>query len=265
MASQNIRFNVGYPSSLVEADTPTKRTADGAQDSSLADGITNRSQGAFSTLRVMQQAPHPHEATMTSATLAASRFDAIAIACLRSRDRELAVETLLRHRQQQLQNEVALTRMFHMQQRLSPLEGLLPLVRRTELTPPSFLALMLGRGTEPAPRDVSQILDTMSESFPVKLYRLIRRAEANNQDHIISFIPDGSAFWILDPKALIDELSPQYFRLRSLASFRRQLYMYGFIKHRLGGKKGYHHEHFHRDRPEFLQLIHRCPQKSSEN
>lgn len=108
----------------------------------------------------------------------------------------------------------------------------------------------------PMPRHPS-ILDRMPETFPVKLYRLITEAEASGEEGTIRFTPDGKAFLIIDCDSLINKLAPRYFRLRSLASFRRQLYLYGFVKFEYQGLKGYRHDNFCRDRPQLLCLIRR--------
>lgn len=100
-------------------------------------------------------------------------------------------------------------------------------------------------------------LDSMGDNFPVKLYRLIMDAEENQRDDVICFNGKGDAFLILNREALVEELVPRYFRLKSLASFRRQLYLYGFVKHREGRQKGYKHEFFRRGRPQALCLVRR--------
>ena len=93
--------------------------------------------------------------------------------------------------------------------------------------------------------------------FPHLLHQLLHAVRENGQDHIIRFSEEGDAFWILDREAFLKEVSPNYFQFRSMASFRRQLCIYGFVRYEVGGRAGYRHEVFHRDHPERLPLIRR--------
>lgn len=94
-------------------------------------------------------------------------------------------------------------------------------------------------------------------AFPEILHRVLVEAEDKCHDHIISFNTTGDALLILDRTALIDELAPKYFRFRSMASFRRQLCLYGFVRFDFGERSGYRHEFFRRDRPDLLSSIQR--------
>ena len=100
-------------------------------------------------------------------------------------------------------------------------------------------------------------LASMTQKFPVKLYRLILEAQEYHHGEIIIFSPTGEGFLMLDRDAFMSLLAPRYFRLHSIASFRRQLYLYGFVKCAHQGRKGYTHPGFRRDRPDLLCTIRR--------
>jgi len=96
------------------------------------------------------------------------------------------------------------------------------------------------------------------ESFPEKLYRMLEETEREGNDHIVSFIPDGSAVEIHQPIAFEKTIIPKYFRHKQLESFRRQFSMYGFQRPKNGPHRGaYHHQLFIRGRPELLKQIRR--------
>lgn len=89
------------------------------------------------------------------------------------------------------------------------------------------------------------------ESFPEKLYRMLEEVELAGKDDIVSFTADGRAFEIHRPDAFEEELIPHYFRHKNMASFRRQLSMYGFKKIKDGGPAhgGYAHTMFVKGNP----------------
>lgn len=96
------------------------------------------------------------------------------------------------------------------------------------------------------------------ESFPQKLYRMLEDVEEQGKDDIVSFIADGTAFEIHRPDAFEEEVISRFFRHKSLASFRRQLSMYGFKKARGGPTQGgYRHEKFVRGKPELCKEMKR--------
>ena len=64
------------------------------------------------------------------------------------------------------------------------------------------------------------------QAFPVKLYRMLERAERNGQEDIISFIDDGKAFAIHKPRAFETDIMPSYFNSHRMSSFQRQLNIY---------------------------------------
>ena len=96
------------------------------------------------------------------------------------------------------------------------------------------------------------------ESFPEKLYRLLHESAVSGKSTIVSWTPCGKAFEIHELEAFEKEIIPNYFRHRHIASFRRQLSMYGFRRAMVDdGYSGFAHEIFHRDHPEQCATIKR--------
>lgn len=108
-----------------------------------------------------------------------------------------------------------------------------------------------------------------SSPFPVKLHRLLERVEQdydyNEQGEqtergihrsVISWQPHGRCFIIHKPYEFVTKLLPRYMNLNKLASFQRQLNLYGFTRITRGADKGgYYHEYFLKERgPLALQI-----------
>jgi len=84
----------------------------------------------------------------------------------------------------------------------------------------------------------------VTELFPEKLHRIIRDAEANGRDDVVSFLPHGRAFRVHDMHRFSDEFLAGYFSDDyRWSSFTRQLQLYGFIRI-LSGRDtdAYYHE-----------------------
>lgn len=87
------------------------------------------------------------------------------------------------------------------------------------------------------------------EQFPLKLHRLLDIVKNNGFDGIISWQIHGRAFKIHKAIEFTHAIMPFYFRQTKLASFRRQLNIYGFLRITQGIDKGaYYHEYFLRGR-----------------
>jgi HSF-type DNA-binding len=69
-----------------------------------------------------------------------------------------------------------------------------------------------------------------SASFPIILHRLLLDMETKEEYcNIAEFLPDGQSFIIKDPKLFEQNIMPIYFpRMKSFASFQKQLNLYGF-------------------------------------
>ena len=103
-------------------------------------------------------------------------------------------------------------------------------------------------------------------TFPQKLHQLLLEAESRGQSDIVSFICDGEAFCIHDEDAFLEDIVPQYFKLSNIKSFKRQLYLYGFINLRAPDTASiaFSHPQFSRDHPEYLSTIRRTYDKQPQ-
>jgi hypothetical protein len=99
------------------------------------------------------------------------------------------------------------------------------------------------------PEDVT----SLSESFPVKLHRLLLDLEMQDGGtDIASFLPNGIAFAVHDPERFETEIMRKYFpRMNRFASFQRQLNLYDYRRITDGPARGayYHPSLFNRDFP----------------
>lgn len=87
--------------------------------------------------------------------------------------------------------------------------------------------------------------------FPVKLHIMLEEIEKEGYSDIIAWQPHGRCFIIHDPERLRIEVLPRFFpTLSKLASFQRQLNLYGFVRLTRQGsdRGGYYHEKFLRYR-----------------
>ncbi len=66
--------------------------------------------------------------------------------------------------------------------------------------------------------------------FPVVLYTLLSEASLFGFSDIISWQPHGRSFLIHRSKEFVRDIVPKYFKHSKLASFQRQLSLYGFTR-----------------------------------
>lgn len=78
--------------------------------------------------------------------------------------------------------------------------------------------------------------------FPIILYHILSKPE---NESIITWLPDGRSWMILNHKALEDKIIPLYFRHKNLSSFIRQVNGWGF---RRKMKSLYPNTYYHRVR-----------------
>lgn len=64
--------------------------------------------------------------------------------------------------------------------------------------------------------------------FPAKLHQVLEEMEKNGHDNIMGWMPHGRSFMVKEPKEFVKEYMPTYFNQHKLASFQRQLNLYGF-------------------------------------
>lgn len=99
--------------------------------------------------------------------------------------------------------------------------------------------------------------------FPLKLHEMLDAVEANGMEDIVSWQPHGRCFLVHKPKDFIEQL-PHFFKLSKLASFQRQLNLYGFQRLTKGGDKGgYYHELFLRNKVFLAHSIQRIKVKGT--
>lgn len=100
-------------------------------------------------------------------------------------------------------------------------------------------------------------------AFPVKLSEMLTQVDDDGLSHIISWQPHGRCFVVHDPAAF-KQLLPNFFKLSKIASFQRQLNLYGFQRLTVGlDKGGYYHELFLRGRPDLVARIQRVKVKGT--
>lgn len=83
-------------------------------------------------------------------------------------------------------------------------------------------------------------LASENASFPWKLHIMLERAETENYQDVVSWVPvkNGSAFRVHKPDEFINRVMPLYFDQTKFESFRRQLNMYGFSRVIRGEDRG---------------------------
>jgi hypothetical protein len=98
----------------------------------------------------------------------------------------------------------------------------------------------------------------LNESFPKKLHRILDEADQEGNSHIITFLPSGTAFSILDSNKFVTKVMPKYFWTNRITSFQRQLNMYGFKRITEGPERGaYFHPFFIKGRHDLIHSIKR--------
>lgn len=111
-----------------------------------------------------------------------------------------------------------------------------------------------------------KIKDTTIRETSMKKKRLMktmsfaeRLMEVLSNDHIsdiMTWLPDGKTFAIIQPAKLVSDILPQFFQEAKLCSFDRKLRRWGFKRAVRGSKTMiFYHELFLRDRPELCRLM----------
>ncbi len=99
--------------------------------------------------------------------------------------------------------------------------------------------------------------------FPLKLHEMLIATAAEGMEDIVSWQPHGRCFLVHKPKEFV-ELLPRFFKLSKLASFQRQLNLYGFQRLTRGRDRGgYYHELFLRNRTFLAHSIQRIKVKGT--
>jgi HSF-type DNA-binding len=99
--------------------------------------------------------------------------------------------------------------------------------------------------------------------FPMKLYEMIEQMESDGMSHVLSWQPHGRCFLVHEPH-VFKKMVQNYYKLSKIASFQRQLNLYGFQRLTAGLDKGsYYHELFLRNRRDLVPQIHRVKVKGT--
>ena len=95
-------------------------------------------------------------------------------------------------------------------------------------------------------------------NFPARLHAMLSDEQYS---HIISWMPHGRAWKVLNKELLMVEAIPKFFGQSKYASFTRQLSGWGFKRLHLAGPDYgcYYHECFLRGKPQLTQLMRRVP------
>jgi len=100
--------------------------------------------------------------------------------------------------------------------------------------------------------------------FPVKLHSMLDAIERDGYAHIVSWQPHGRCFVVHKPKEFVSHIMPKYFKQSKMASFQRQLNLYGFSRLTSGlDKGGYYHELFLRGKVSLAYDINRMRVKGT--
>jgi hypothetical protein len=117
--------------------------------------------------------------------------------------------------------------------------------------------------TEATADFVEEIRASANSPFPTKLQEMLERVEEDGNSHIISWQPHGRCF-VVHKLELFKTILPHYFKLSKIASFQRQLNLYGFQRITRGPDKGgYYHELFLRNRAFLSHRIQRVKVKGT--
>eukprot|EP00980_Cylindrotheca_fusiformis_P009314 scaffold2044_cov206-Cylindrotheca_fusiformis.AAC.6 len=101
--------------------------------------------------------------------------------------------------------------------------------------------------------DVKPVRGGVHCPFPILLHRMMEDAKAKDFEGIVSWQPHGRSFLIHKPRDFVKSILPKYFKHSKMASFQRQLSLYGFKRLTQEGpdRGAYYHEAFLRGR-EFI-------------
>lgn len=89
-----------------------------------------------------------------------------------------------------------------------------------------------------APALSSSSQEGIWQTFPGKLFILLRELEAEGKSDIATFLPHSRAFIVLDRQRFVDEVLPKYFTSPKWSSFTRQLQLYSFRRVSSGVDEG---------------------------
>jgi len=111
----------------------------------------------------------------------------------------------------------------------------------------------------------TKIVGGYDHSFPVKLHYVLNDIEKDGLADVVSWQPHGMAFVVHKKSAFVEQFLPLYFKQSKIASFQRQLNLYGFKRLTIGPDKGgYYHPRFIRKNPDLASKIERATVKGTK-
>ena len=111
-------------------------------------------------------------------------------------------------------------------------------------SPTSGLMGSLDKKKEPPDNKIIPEEHLIRLRFPEKLFYMLKQEE-HDSAHIISFVGNGTAIKIHDPRLFETDILPRYFDGTRITSFQRQLNLYGFRRIDMGPCRGaYFHKYF---------------------
>mmetsp|Transcript_34511 Transcript_34511/g.81353 ORF Transcript_34511/g.81353 Transcript_34511/m.81353 type:complete len:284 (-) Transcript_34511:56-907(-) len=100
--------------------------------------------------------------------------------------------------------------------------------------------------------------------FPWKLHDMLHVSMMEAKEHIVSWLPDGTAFKVHNSDAFVAEILPMFFKQTKYKSFQRQLNLWGFERIQHGPDKGaYYHENFLCHKPSLCRYLTRRSKRAS--
>ena len=103
--------------------------------------------------------------------------------------------------------------------------------------------------------------------FPEKLHKFLCSETCSSEYSEIGWAPHGRCFIVRDPEKFINDVTPLIFNHSTMASFQRQLNLYGFKRITKSGSRdegAYYHEMFLRGRPDLCLLMRRKKIKGTQ-
>jgi len=102
---------------------------------------------------------------------------------------------------------------------------------------------------------------SVHKTFPYKLMKVLHQ---ENTGDIITWMPHGRAFMVIDNEKFVQKILCMVFEMTLLTSFIRQLNIWGFKRITQGRDAGaYYHELFLRGRPHLIKFMHRQERKGT--
>ncbi len=103
------------------------------------------------------------------------------------------------------------------------------------------------------PRTAITSTSKVKQNFPQKLFGIISNPQFSD---IITWLPGGDAWIILDKHRFTSQVLPAFFKQSQFASFLRKLSRWQFQRVKRGSFTGaYHHKYFQRDRRDLCLLM----------